>query len=86
MSRQRVNEPPEPVYPLSEDVSPALKMRARKLGYDIEPSVRRSGYCLWRVWPGIGRHMVIGGNDGVTLDTIAAKLDELEVEATGGQD
>jgi hypothetical protein len=63
----------------------ALKMRARNLGYEIEPSVRRSGYCLWRSLRGVGRHMVLGGNDGVALDAIIEKLDEVEAEEAGKQ-
>ena len=55
-----------------------LRMRANKLGYEIDPSVRKLGYCLWQSWPGVGRHMVLGNNDGVTLDAIAQKLDEIE--------
>ena len=57
----------------------ALKRRADKLGHQIEPSVRKLGYCLWQSWPG-GRHMILGrnDNDGVTLDAIAQKLDEIE--------
>jgi hypothetical protein len=53
----------------------ALKMRANKLGHQIEPSVKELGYCLWQSWPGVGRHMVLGNNDGVTLNAIAQKLD-----------
>ena len=58
----------------------ALKMRANKLGHQIEPSVKKLGYCLWQSWPGVGRYMVLGrnDNDGVTLDAIAQKLDEIE--------
>jgi hypothetical protein len=58
----------------------ALKMRADKLGHHIEPSVKKLGYCLWQSWPGVGRYMVLGrnDNDGVTLDAIAQKLDEIE--------
>jgi hypothetical protein len=58
----------------------ALKRRADKLGYQIEPSVKKLGYCLWQSWPGVGRYMVLGrdDNDGVTLDAIARKLDEVE--------
>jgi len=57
----------------------ALKWRAVKLGHQIEPSVKKLGYCLWQSWPD-GRHKVLGGhdNDGVTLDAIAQKLDEIE--------
>jgi hypothetical protein len=60
----------------------ALNKRAGKLGYQIEPSVRKLGYCLWQSWPG-GRHMILGrnDNDGVTLDAIAQKLDEIEAKA-----
>jgi hypothetical protein len=53
-------------------------MRANKLGHQIEPSVKVLGYCLWQSWPGVGRHMVLGNNDGVTLNAIAQKLDEIE--------
>ena len=58
-----------------------LKRRADKVGYQVEPSVKKLGYCLWQSWPG-GRHMILGrnDNDGVTLDAIARKLDEVEVE------
>jgi hypothetical protein len=58
----------------------ALMMRANKLGHQIEPSVKKLGYCLWQSWPGVGRYMVLGrnDNDGVTLDAIAQKLDEIE--------
>ena len=59
----------------------ALIKRADKLGYEIEPSVRKLGYCLWRSWPGIGRQMVLGRDGDVTLDAIAQKLDEIEAEA-----
>ena len=57
----------------------ALKWRAVKLGHQIEPSVKKLGYCLWQSWPG-GRHKILGcnDNDGVTLDAIAQKLDEIE--------
>jgi hypothetical protein len=56
-----------------------LNRRADKLGYQIEPSVKKLGYCLWQSWLGVGRYMVLGrnGNDGVTLDAIARKLDEV---------
>jgi hypothetical protein len=56
----------------------ALNKRADKLGYQIEPSVKKLGYCLWRSWPGVGRHMVLGRDGDVTLDAIAQKLDEIE--------
>ena len=57
----------------------ALKWRAVKLGHQIEPSVKKLGYFLWQSWPG-GRHKILGcnNNDGVTLDAIAQKLDEIE--------
>jgi hypothetical protein len=57
----------------------ALKERADKLGHQIEPSVKKLGYCLWQSWPD-GRLMILGrnDNDGVTLDAIAQKLDEIE--------
>ena len=54
-----------------------LKRRACKLGHQVEPSVQRLGYCLWRTWPG-GRFMILGRNDGVALDAIEQKLDEIE--------
>jgi hypothetical protein len=57
----------------------ALKMRANKLGHQLEPSVKKLGYCLWQCWPD-ARLMILGcnDNDGVTLDAIAQKLDEIE--------
>jgi len=62
-----------------EEKLAALKTRADKLGHQIEPSVKKLGYCLWQSWPG-GRLMILGrnDNDGVTLDAIAQKLDEIE--------
>jgi hypothetical protein len=56
----------------------ALKRRADKLGHQIEPSVRKLGYCLWQSW--LAAHMILGrnDNDGVTLDAVAQKLDEIE--------
>jgi hypothetical protein len=62
-----------------EETLAALRRRADKLGHQIEPSVKRLGYCLWQSWPG-GRLMILGRNDnvGVTLDAIAQKLDEME--------
>jgi hypothetical protein len=65
-----------------EEKLAVLKRRADKLGYQIEPSVKKLGYCLWQSWPG-GRHMILGrnDNDGVTLDAIAQKIDEIEAEA-----
>jgi hypothetical protein len=59
----------------------ALNKRAAKLGCEIELSMTKLGYCLWRPWPGIGRHMVLGPEGDVTLDAIAQKLDEIEAEA-----
>jgi hypothetical protein len=58
----------------------ALSKRAGKLGYQIEPSVKKLGYCLWRSWPDVGRQMVLGRDGDVTLDAIAQKLDEIEAE------
>ena len=58
----------------------ALNKRALSLGYQIEPSVKKPGYCLWQSWPG-GRHMILGRDGGVALDAIAQKLDEIEAEA-----
>jgi hypothetical protein len=58
----------------------ALIKRAAKLGYEIEPSMKKLGYCLWRSWPGIGRQMVFGRDGDVTLDVIAQQLDEIEAE------
>src|SRR5262249_8923444 len=55
----------------------ALKSRANKLAHQIEPSVKNQGYCLWQTWPD-GRLMILGRNDGVTLDAIAEKLEEIE--------
>jgi hypothetical protein len=56
----------------------ALKKRAAKLGYQIEPNLNGPGYCLWEVLPGIGRHMVLGREGDVTLAAIAQKLAELK--------
>ena len=58
-----------------------LNKRAGKLGYQIEPSVTKLGYCLWRSWPGIGRQMILGRDGDVALDAIAQKLDKIEAEA-----
>jgi hypothetical protein len=58
----------------------ALKERAGKVGYQIEPSVKKLGYCLWRSWPDVGRQMILGRDGDVTLDAIAQKLDEVEAE------
>jgi len=59
----------------------ALEQRAGKLGYQIEPSLNKQGYCLWETLPGIGRLLILGRDGGVTLDAIAQKLDEVEVAA-----
>jgi hypothetical protein len=56
----------------------ALKQRAAKLGYQIEPKLNGPGYCLWMILPGVGRFMILGRDSGVTLDVIAQMLDELE--------
>jgi hypothetical protein len=56
----------------------ALEWRAVKLGHQIEPSVKKLGYCLWRSWPDVGRQMILGREGDVTLDAIAQKLDEIE--------
>jgi hypothetical protein len=58
-----------------------LNGRADKLGYQIEPSMKMLGYCLWRSWPGVGREMILGRSGDVALDAIAQKLDEIEAEA-----
>ena len=58
----------------------ALNERAGKVGYQIEASVKKLGYCLWRSWPDVGRHMILGRDGDVTLDAIAQKLDEIEAE------
>jgi hypothetical protein len=55
-----------------------LYARAKKLSYVIEPSPDGKGYCLWRVWPGSGRQMVLGTSGGVTLDVIDCKLTVIE--------
>jgi hypothetical protein len=36
---------------------------------------------LWRSWPGVGRHMILGRDGGTTLEAIGQKLDEVEAEA-----
>ena len=59
----------------------ALRKRADNLGYQIEPSVTKLGFCLWESWPDVGRLMILGRDGGVTLDAIAQKLDEVEAEA-----
>jgi predicted CoA-binding protein len=56
----------------------ALKKRADKLGYQIEPSLNKPGYCLWEVLPRVGRYLILGRDGGVTLDVIAQRLDEVE--------
>jgi hypothetical protein len=59
----------------------ALKKRAAKFGHEIEPSMKKPGYCLWVSLPGVGRYMVLGREGAATLDAIAQKLDEIEAEA-----
>jgi hypothetical protein len=54
--------------------------RAERLGYKVEPSPGGKGYCLWRIWPGSGRQMVVGQQGGATLDVINLKLTEIEKE------
>jgi hypothetical protein len=49
----------------------ALNKRAGKLGYQIEPSVTKLGYCLWRSWPGIGRQMILGRDGDVTRASVS---------------
>ena len=61
----------------------ALFKRAERLSYQIEPSADQIGYCLWRIWPGSGRQMILGLSGGVTLEIIAKKLDEIEAEERG---
>jgi hypothetical protein len=68
--------------PNEQDDLAALKKRADKLGYQIEPSVNKLGYCLWQSLPGVGRYMILGRDGGVTLNAIAQKLAEVEA-ATG---
>ena len=58
----------------------ALYKRAEKLGYKIEPSPDGRGYCLWRIWPGSGRQMILGVSGGVTLDAVNCKLVEIDDE------
>jgi hypothetical protein len=58
----------------------ALYKRADRLGCQIEPSPDQAGYCLWRIWPGSGRQMVLGLFGGVTLNDIAQKLDAIEAD------
>jgi hypothetical protein len=53
-----------------------LQKRAVKLGYKVDTSV--SGYCLWRVLPGVGQYLILGHEGGVTLDAIAKQLDHIE--------
>lgn len=67
--------------PNEQEKLAALKKRADRLGYQIEPSVDKLGYCLWQSVPGVGRYMIVGRDGGVTLDTIAQKLAEIETEA-----
>jgi hypothetical protein len=57
-----------------------MNKRTGKLGYKIEPSVNKLGYCLWQSWPGVGRHMILGRDGGVTLNAIEQKLDEVEAK------
>ena len=54
----------------------ALQKRAVKLGHKIDTAV--SGYCLWRVLPGVGQYLILGDEGGVTLDAIAKQLDHIE--------
>ena len=58
----------------------ALNKRAGKLGYQVELSMSKLGYCLWRSWPGVGRQMILGREGGVALDAIGQKLDQVEAE------
>jgi hypothetical protein len=58
----------------------ALKKRAAKFGHEIEPTMKKPGYCLWVSLPGVGRYMVLGRDGTATLDVIAQKLDEIEAE------
>jgi hypothetical protein len=55
----------------------ALQVKASKLAYQIDASVDRQGYCLWRLLPGVGRSMVLGREGGVTLDAIEKKLETI---------
>lgn len=58
-----------------------LHARAIKLGHQVEAGVNRSGYCLWRVLPDIGRYLILGREAGVALDAIEKKLNEIESDA-----
>jgi hypothetical protein len=55
-----------------------LYARAKKLSHMVEPSPGGNGYCLWQVWPGSGRQMILGASGGVTLDVIDRKLTVIE--------
>ena len=54
--------------------------RAERRGYKVELSPDGKGYCLWRIWPGSGRQMILGQKGGVTLEVINWKLAEIEQE------
>jgi hypothetical protein len=56
----------------------ALTHQADKLGYQIEPSHGREGYCLWRSHLGGGRELILGRIGGVSLDEIGWKLSAIE--------
>ena len=58
----------------------AVYERAERRGYKVEPSPDGKGYCLWRIWPGSGRQMILGQKGGVTLEVINWKLTEIEQE------
>jgi hypothetical protein len=55
-----------------------LTDQADRLGYQIEPGRDREGYCLWRLHPGGGRELILGGGGGVPLGEIGQKLNAIE--------
>ena len=61
---------------IDQEMFETLQKRAVKLGYKVDAAV--SGYCLWRVLPGVGRYLILGHEGGVTLDAIAKELDQIE--------
>jgi hypothetical protein len=69
---------PMPTATPDQERLKTLHARAVKLGYQVEASVNRSGYCLWRVLPDVGRYLILGREGGVPLEGIERKLDEIE--------
>jgi predicted CoA-binding protein len=59
----------------------ALQERGVKLGYQVDTSMNKLGYCLWRVLPRVGRYLILGRDGGVTLEAIEKKLDEIDGDA-----